>query len=668
MSGTWRGVLAAALAAAVLASPVPASQTTAAEGASEVTMTVPAVARGEGGVETGVTSTLAVRVESPGAGRVYFSADPLTELDTQGAARIAALVAAETLGVNPEAYDYYVRLESDSLVVGGPSAGAAMAVAIACAILGVRTNSSVVMTGMVNPDGTVGPVGGIPEKLRAAAEAGAKLFLVPAGQLVVTEREVVEERGPFWVTRRVVPRRVDLRELGRELGVRVEEVLTVRDALEAFTGRPFGVSPGGEPSFSAGVREEMAGWVADYESAYENLSVEVGGLIRSAPTEAADLASMLMSRAGAAASRARDLESMGRPYAAASAAFQAALEADQARAVLEMAAAGDPSSYLLGYASEVNSTLSALEADLDSASPSSWAGSEALVAARVRYYDAVSAVEEAEDLYSSGRLLDSLMRLVYARWRADTCRRWLGLTSVGGAPARPDLLRRAAGTFTYAAESAVGYVETLAQEVGSSPDLLGAASDYLERAKGALSSGDPYGALGLSAEALAYSSSAVHSMFPSNLTEVVGEVRAEASAAASSAAAEGAEPLLAISYLELSESVEDGPSALLFAELAAAHARLTAAAASLGSPPNPNPNPTPNPQPGPGPGPNPRPSPPSGGGRAAAPAAGIPWQPAVLGAAAGAAAGSVATYLLARRREHEDNAPVRQDQAVGDHA
>jgi len=38
------------------------------------------------------------------------------------------------------------------------------------------------MTGTINSDGTIGPVGGVPEKAQAAGQYHAKIFLVPKGK------------------------------------------------------------------------------------------------------------------------------------------------------------------------------------------------------------------------------------------------------------------------------------------------------------------------------------------------------------------------------------------------------------------------------------------------------------------------------------------------------
>jgi len=79
------------------------------------------------------------------------------------------------------------------------------------------------MTGTINPDGTVGPVGGVPEKIQGAAAKGFKRFLIPMGM-----RNSPSEKNEI----------VDLVSLGADLGIEVKEVATVYDAYKAFTGNP----------------------------------------------------------------------------------------------------------------------------------------------------------------------------------------------------------------------------------------------------------------------------------------------------------------------------------------------------------------------------------------------------------------------------------------------
>ncbi len=171
----------------------------------------------------GVTADLYVAVACPGEGHVYVETKPLTEIDTQASARIAALVAARIAGIPFNSCDYFIRINASSPIVGGPSASAAMAVGLAAALLDLPLNSSIIITGMIMPDGTIGPVGGLVEKLEAAARHGAKIFLIPQG----------ESLYPRMVG--LVPVLVNLTALGRKLGVKVIEVENVQQALSIFT-------------------------------------------------------------------------------------------------------------------------------------------------------------------------------------------------------------------------------------------------------------------------------------------------------------------------------------------------------------------------------------------------------------------------------------------------
>ncbi len=99
----------------------------------------------------------------------------------------------------------------------GPSAGAAMAVGFIAMFKGDPIQRGVALTGTIHPDGSIGPVGSIPDKIRAAAREGYRTVLIPAGQLY----------DPHW----------NLTELGMELNVTIKEVHTIEEAYELMTGR-----------------------------------------------------------------------------------------------------------------------------------------------------------------------------------------------------------------------------------------------------------------------------------------------------------------------------------------------------------------------------------------------------------------------------------------------
>ncbi|MCE4606590.1 MAG: hypothetical protein F7B59_04565 [Desulfurococcales archaeon] len=191
----------------------------------------------ESGEEKGVLSRLVVTVAYPGSGKVYVSTNPLTMLDTQAAARIAAMVAARMAGVSFWKYDYFYEMKSDSIVVGGPSASAAMtALTLAC-LLDTPVRNDTVVTGMINPDGTIGPVGGLDGKLHAVATRD-KVFVIPVGQRNYTYIVYEKEELPFGlVIYRQKPVTVDLVKLGKQLGVTVVEASDINEVYYYLTGK-----------------------------------------------------------------------------------------------------------------------------------------------------------------------------------------------------------------------------------------------------------------------------------------------------------------------------------------------------------------------------------------------------------------------------------------------
>ncbi len=99
----------------------------------------------------------------------------------------------------------------------GPSAGAVMAVGFVAVLKGESIIRGIALTGTIQPDGRIGPVGAIPDKVRAAAREGYRTVLIPQGQF----------QGPDW----------NLGSLALELNITVKEVETVEEAYALMTGR-----------------------------------------------------------------------------------------------------------------------------------------------------------------------------------------------------------------------------------------------------------------------------------------------------------------------------------------------------------------------------------------------------------------------------------------------
>ena len=77
-------------------------------------------------------------------------------------------------------FDVKLRIDKE---IGGPSAGLIFAVAVYDTLTpgSLTGGADVAGTGSIDPDGRVGPIGGIQQKIVAAADAGSDVFLVPPG-------------------------------------------------------------------------------------------------------------------------------------------------------------------------------------------------------------------------------------------------------------------------------------------------------------------------------------------------------------------------------------------------------------------------------------------------------------------------------------------------------
>ncbi|AIY89654.1 S16 family serine protease [Geoglobus acetivorans] len=187
------------------------------------------------GENKGATIDISVIV-TPGTGRVFVSVSPFTEIDMQGSAQLAALTACDLTGNDFLKHDFFYTIEAKSTIVGGPSAGAVMTIATIAALENLTLRKDVYMTGMIYPDGSIGPVGGIKYKLEAAAENGAKIFLIPKGQRYekVLETEKAQ-KGPFIIVN-TETKTVDLVKYGQSLGVKVVEIENITEALKYYAG------------------------------------------------------------------------------------------------------------------------------------------------------------------------------------------------------------------------------------------------------------------------------------------------------------------------------------------------------------------------------------------------------------------------------------------------
>ncbi len=196
---------------------------------SFASVTIPAVDKDS----KGITTEMYVQA-FPGSGRILTNIDRLLFwVDTQNSIRRATQVAENITGINVSEYDIVYTIEVNASVIGGPSAGAAITAATIAVLRNMTLNKSVIITGSVNHDGTIGPVGNVVEKAIASKRAGAELFLVPMTQsteVTYKTREYCEKIG--WVdfcSTETYPVKVNIEE---DAKIRVKEVIDIEEAME----------------------------------------------------------------------------------------------------------------------------------------------------------------------------------------------------------------------------------------------------------------------------------------------------------------------------------------------------------------------------------------------------------------------------------------------------
>jgi ATP-dependent Lon protease len=91
----------------------------------------------------------------------------------------AASVIRKVTGVDVGNYDIHVNVIGGGLI-DGPSAGLAVVVAMLSAVQRQAVRQDVAMTGEVSIQGKIKQVGGIPEKIYGARQAGMRKVIIPA--------------------------------------------------------------------------------------------------------------------------------------------------------------------------------------------------------------------------------------------------------------------------------------------------------------------------------------------------------------------------------------------------------------------------------------------------------------------------------------------------------
>src|SRR6266576_3459341 len=123
-------------------------------------------------------------VMMPGKGKMTVTGN-LRDVMKESISAAASYVRSRAVGfgIEPPLFDkrdIHVHVPEGATPKDGPSAGVAMVTAIVSVMTGIPVRKDVAMTGEITLRGRILPIGGLKEKLLAAARGGIKTVLIPA--------------------------------------------------------------------------------------------------------------------------------------------------------------------------------------------------------------------------------------------------------------------------------------------------------------------------------------------------------------------------------------------------------------------------------------------------------------------------------------------------------
>ena len=528
-----------------------------------VTVYAPAVASNGNG-HVGVISTITVTIQGNGSGRVFVDTLPLTEIDMQGSARLAVKVAGVLVkadGIDTNNYDFFFVVRTDAPIIGGPSAGGVMTIATIALLEKWDISSETVMTGMINPDGSIGPVGGIPQKIDAASSVGAKRFLIPKGQDTYTTYEKVKENG--WSVTKPVQHSVTEYAL-EEYGIEVIEVEDANQAIMNFTGYGFPAPEsvekittedyiGSMKPLATTLLNKAERIYANASSVFSNLSViDVYPYYRSQLNDIVDILNDGETRLR----ESHGWYDQGLYYSSTSKSFQSLIDSRFVLYATEYLSSDGGGEYIENLLENATSLWENKSEEAKNAEINGLVSLQCVGAAQKRVSEANSYLLEALDDYNKGGYLTALYEIAFAIERSDSIGWWLGISSdfddTGWS--NTTKLETLATEYIEDARQSITYSGVILSEVGQSSSGLLSAESLLESSQDNLDDGYPAAALFEALEALVKANLVIENI-DDDAEGKINRSRESAGNSISKSRNMGIEPVLAVSYYEYAESL-----------------------------------------------------------------------------------------------------------------
>jgi len=530
-----------------------------------ITVYAPAVAQTDEG-HKGVISTITVTIQSKGSGRVFVDTLPLTQMDMQGSARLAVKVASSLVkrdGINADQYDYFFVIRTSSPIIGGPSAGAVMTLATIALLENWTIADDIVMTGMINPDGSIGPIGGIPQKIDAAASVGATRFLIPSGQMTYTEMvtETTQSNGWWQTITRPVTRNVSKYAMDK-YGIKVYEVEDINDVLFYATGHRF-------PTTSVENRITTEDYNDSMKPLAENLLNDAQDLFSNAselfnhskipnkwPYYYRNRVTDYLNYAESYLTDAKTWYQNKLYYSSASSSFQSLINSRFVIYACNYFNTTDKEEYVNSLFNETKTFFNLKSKYVKENKIEDMVSLQCIGIAQKKSQEAAEYLQEANTSINKGDFFTAMFKIAFTLERSKSIEWWVNLTSKFNKTGEIDnnTLNALAEEYLDNAQQIVAYASVLLQEMGKSSSYLSSAEDLITSARNAKEDGYPAAALFESLEALVKGNLALE-LVDGVTKDKIERARESASHSIDEARQQGIEPVLSVSYYELAETL-----------------------------------------------------------------------------------------------------------------
>lgn len=538
-----------------------------------VTIYAPAVSQSGTGY-FGVISTITVTVQSNGSGRVFVDTLPLTDVDMQGSARLAVKVASALVRtdtrphLDPRTCDFFFVVRTTSPMIGGPSAGAIMTTAVIALLENWTLDNTTVMTGMINPDGSIGPIGGITYKIDAAYSVGAKRFLIPKGQMTYTEMvtEYQNINGVIWQNTYPVTRYVS--EYAKtNYGIEVIEVEDINDVLLYFTGWTFPLKESPDKvtteDYIKAMKPLATNLLQDAQSTYHNTSdlFNRTTIPNRYPQYYKNQVTDFLNNAAEKLLESEHWYTQEVYYTSTSKSFQSLIDANFVSYACQYFSSENPYSFVWSL---INQTVlfymnkSSLARD---APVQGMVSLQCVGAAQQRSNEAASYLSEANASFLSGDYLTVLYKIAYTRQRTESVTWWLNISTpfLDAGDINTSVIKALAEEYLDDAQQAIVYAEIIVNEIGQTSSYISDAKNLLNTARREHETGLSAAALFGAFEALVKANLALE-LVDGITPEKVERARERASGSISESRSIGLEPVLAVSYYEYGQSLANESS------------------------------------------------------------------------------------------------------------